>query len=346
MGPVSAKPLPRPPKVTVACLFVGLTCAFLVLSIASTLSDWGSIELQEQVADALDGPLGGTDVSVATVLDWLRWGLTFFAAVAAAGVVLAVYAARGHQGSRIALTVLAVLMALFFVAGGIIGLLPAAFAIGCAFYLWSPEARAWFDAKNGRAPRTSTPEPARPDPFAAPPAGAPPVAPGVQQGVQQGAPQPVPYVPHAYPGPRRPARPSSVVAAGVVTLSAAGVVAAVCGLNALLYLLSPDEYVQLLRDQPLTDDSVDELGVSVETLARWLFVGCGVLTALSLLGMLAGALVLARVRAGRVLALVLAVVTVPVGLAVVPVGWPWAVAAGLVVWWLTRPDAKSWLSSR
>lgn len=337
------KPLPRPPKVTVACLFIGLTCGFLLLQFISTLSQWGSIELQEQVAEALDGPVG-VDLSVDTVLSWLRVLLNVLAAGAAAGIVLAVFAARGHQASRVLLTVTAALLALVFVSVGLLGLLPAAFAIGCAFYLWSPEARTWYAAKNGRV--TAAPAPARPDPFAAPPAGATPDAQRTAV-APAGAPAPQPGPPaQPWTGPAGPRRPQSVLTAAIVMLSSAGVVAGVAGLNALLYLVSPDEYVKLLEQQPLMTDSVRELDTDAETLARWMFVGCSALTVLSLLGVLAGALLLTRVKGARVFALVMCAVTFVVGLAAVPMGWPWAAAAALVVWWITRQDARAWLSSR
>ncbi|WP_019144367.1 hypothetical protein [Aeromicrobium massiliense] len=344
---MNAKPLPRPPKVTVACLFIGLTCAFMLLQFISTLSQWGSIELQEQVAEALDGPVG-VDLSVDTVLSWLRVLLNVLAAGAAAGIVLAVYAARGHQASRVLLTVTAALLALVFVSVGLLGLLPAAFAVGCAFYLWSPEARAWYAAKNGRV--TAAPAPARPDPFAAPPAGATaesqrtavaPAAPPVPHQAHPG--QPWQHAPAAPTGPRRP---QSVLTAAIVMLSSAGVVAGVAGLNALLYVVSPDEYVRLLQDQPLMADSVRELDTTAETLARWMFIGCSILTVVSLLGALAGVLLLTRTKGARVFALVMCAVTFVIGLAAVPMGWPWAAAAALVVWWITRQDARAWLSSR
>lgn len=342
------KPLPRPPKVTVACLFIGLTCGFLLLQFISTLSQWGSIELQEQVAEALDGPVG-VDLSVDTVLSWLRVLLNVLAVGTAAGIVLAVYAARGHQVSRVLLTVTAALLALVFVSVGLLGLLPAAFAIGCAFYLWSPEARTWYDAKNGRV--TAAPAPPRPDPFAAPPAGATAeaqrtaAAPAGPAAAYQ-AHQPSPAQPWRGPAPAGPRRPQSVLTAAIVMLSSAGVVAGVAGLNALLYLVSPDEYVRLLQDQPLMADSVRELNTDAETLARWMFIGCSILTVVSLLGVLAGGLLLARVKGSRVFALVMCAVTFVVGLAAVPMGWPWAAAAALVVWWITRQDARAWLSSR
>jgi hypothetical protein len=349
---VSAKPLPRPPKVTVACLFIGLTCAFMLLQFISALSQWGSIELQEQVAEGLDAVPGGSDISVDTALGWLRLLVNGLAVLAAAGIVLAVYAARGHQVSRVLLTVLAVLLALVFVGSGVLGLLPAAFALGCAFYLWSAEARTFYDARDGRA--VVDPQPRRPDPFAptgaaVPPPATPADAPGttsVPPGPSAPAQAQHPAPAWQAPAPTGPRRPASVLTAAVVMLASAGVVAGVAGLNALIYLVSPDEYVRLLEEQPLMTDSVTELNTDAETLARWIFVGCSILTVISLLGALAGALLLARVKGARVFALVMCAVTFVVGLAAVPMGWPWAGAAALVVWWITRQDARAWLSSR
>ncbi len=146
-----------------ACVFVGLTSVIVFGSLTSALSNWGSIELQDAVRDALRDPaLDGVNLSVAEVVEWLRRAAYVVVFLSIAGVVFAVFAARGHRGSRIYLTVMCGLAFVgFVVVGGLAGLLPAALAVVCATQLWSADSRAWFDAKNGVNPAPPA------DPFAA-----------------------------------------------------------------------------------------------------------------------------------------------------------------------------------
>src|SRR5699024_1684727 len=50
---------------------------------------------------------------------------------------------------RVIVTVWAGVAALFFLAGGLWGMLPAAFCIYCAVVLWTSDVRRWFAAVNG-----------------------------------------------------------------------------------------------------------------------------------------------------------------------------------------------------
>ncbi len=84
-----------------ACVFVGLTSLIVFGSVTSALSDWGSIELQDAVRDALDDPaLEGIDLTVAEVVEWLRRAAYVVVVLSIAGVVFAVFTARGHRASR------------------------------------------------------------------------------------------------------------------------------------------------------------------------------------------------------------------------------------------------------
>jgi len=148
----------RPPRLTTACLFLGLASGLLAVSSFSGLSNLMSIDMRQSVADAMSsGPLDTTGISVDTVLDWMRWVLTAGTIVAACAVIFSIYAWRGHRPSRVIVTVWAGVAALFFLAGGLWGMLPAAFCIYCAVVLWTSDVRRWFAAVNG-APTDSDEE--------------------------------------------------------------------------------------------------------------------------------------------------------------------------------------------
>lgn len=109
-----------------------------------------SIDMRQSVSDAMSsGPLNTTGISVDTVLGWMRWVLTAGTIVAACAVIFSIYAWRGHRPSRVIVTVWAGIAALFFLAGGMWGILPAAFCIYCAVVLWTGDVRRWFALVNG-----------------------------------------------------------------------------------------------------------------------------------------------------------------------------------------------------
>ena len=86
----------RPPSVTMACVFIGLTSLIVFFSLTSALSSWGSIALQDAVRDVLKDPaFSSTSVTVAEVLRWLRWAAYGVVVVSIAGIVFAVFTARG-----------------------------------------------------------------------------------------------------------------------------------------------------------------------------------------------------------------------------------------------------------
>ncbi|MEO6471170.1 MAG: hypothetical protein ABIR57_04850 [Aeromicrobium sp.] len=88
---MNAPALTRPPRVTTACLYVGLSCLILLFGAGSTLANWGSIEVQDQVRKVLaEEPFKTYGLEVTDVMGWLRWALIGAAAVAAAGIVFAV----------------------------------------------------------------------------------------------------------------------------------------------------------------------------------------------------------------------------------------------------------------
>lgn len=303
--------LRRPPSVTMACVFVGLTSLVVFGSVTSALSNWGSIELQEAVRDALDDPaLDGVDLSVSQVMEWLRRAAYVAVVLSIAGGVFAVFTARGHRSSRVSLTVLCGIAFLGFVAiGGLAGLLPAALAVICAIQLWSPESKAWFDAKNGVV------RPAEPAPLTA--------APGDP----------------AVPAPVGSQLPKPVRVAGLVALIASWLVLMFSAYYALIYVTARESYVDSIS-KGSTKRMLDDYGIDPSDFVTWMFmffIVCGVL---ALLACTTAALMLRGVSWARTATIVLAAVTVPVSFVFVGVGWPWTAAAVFVLVQLRRQQAR------
>src|SRR5699024_1008115 len=120
----------RPPRLTTACLFLGLASALLAFSSFSGLSNLMSIDMRQSVSDAMSsGPFDASGVSVDTVLSWMRWVLMAGTILAACAVIFSIYTWRGHRPSRVIITVWAGVAALFFLGGGLWGILPAAFCV-------------------------------------------------------------------------------------------------------------------------------------------------------------------------------------------------------------------------
>lgn len=312
--------LRRPPSVTMACVFVGLTSVIVFGTVTSALTDWGSIELQDSVREALDDPaLRGMDLSVTEVLVWLRRAAYVVVALSIAGAVFAVYAALGHRPSRIYLTIMCGLAFVGFVAvGGLAGLLPASLALLCAVQLWSADSRAWFNAKNGVAAPATPPVPAAPTDALASGYAEAPSTPGVVAKTQQ---------------------PKPIRVAGLVTLVSSWLVVMFSGYFALVYATARESYVESLSREP-TKTMLADYDLVAADVARWTFIGFSVLGVLALIACVAAVLMLVGMPQARFALMVLTIVTVPVSFLVVGIGWPWTIAAVVVLIQLRRPEAR------
>ncbi|MEO6604237.1 MAG: hypothetical protein ABIN55_01365 [Aeromicrobium sp.] len=311
--------LRRPPSVTMAVVFVGLTSLIVFFSLTSALSDWGSIELQDGVRDALDDPaLKGMDLTVPEVIEWLRLAAYVAVFLSIAGIVLAVFTARGHRPSRISLTVMCGLAFLGFVlVGGIAGLFPAALAVVCAVQLWSSDSSAWFNAKNGvAAPRTPSVPPV---PLAA-------------------APDPVGAISVA--DPQAPGRPKAVRVAGLVTLIASWLVLMLSAYFTLIYTTARESYIESIS-KGSTKRMLDDYDILPADLVDWMFIFFAVCGVLAILACAAAVLLLTGKRFGRAATMVFAGAAVPLSFLFVGVGWPWTAAAVFVLVKLSRPEART-----
>lgn len=307
----------------------------LLFYVTSTLSNWGSIEVQDQIRKVLaDDRLKSSGLEVTDVMSWLRWMLMGAAAVAVAGIVFAIYTARGHQASRVILTVICGLASLVFLAGGIFGLLPAAFSIGCGIYLWTADSRQWFAVKNGNAIPAEQP---RADPFAVPVA-----APVLEETGHETPDSTAPEQANYRAAPIHAPQPKAVLGAGLVALIMSAMVAIVSGMNAVFYAVAQDEYVRLFRENSLMQDTVRQAGMNPAELARALFIGCSIAVVFSLAAVAAAGATLAGKRLGRNVLVGLTLVTVPISIAAFPVGLAWTAGAIVTLVLLKRPDSRAW----
>lgn len=323
---------PRPRSVTLGCVYGGIGGALTTILVFETLSNWGSIELQEALTSAFAQV--GADPDLDTVLPVLRWFVLAIMVAAIAATVFAVYAARGHLASRMGLTILAAGAGALSVFAGVAGIFPAVLAFLIVYLLWNAPARHWYAVVNGRTPLSLGAAPAvdpAPDPA---PAATRPTAPGID------APAPPPYDPaqHAPAAGRpRPVRLALIVAlvGGVLGTGLSGLVlAAVVGLNS--------EVVRQYEESPLLRDQLDASGMSADqlvTLVTWLFAAW---FAVSILLVIAVAWAATGRRSGWWALLVASVLAAGLGALGLPLGLVWILGAIVVVVQLTRPEARAW----
>lgn len=300
---------------------MGLTSLIAFFAVVSALSDWGSTDLQDAIRRALKDPrFNDTGLTVSSMLEWLRRILFGVVVLSIAGMVFAVFAARGHRPSRMYLTVMCGFACLaFLVTGGLFGLLPAAFAMICGFRLWTPESRAWFEVESGEVPVVAV-------------VGASTTL----------APESTLPSPASTTGPMA-RRPKPVLIAGIVTLCAASLIVMFCGYFMVVYLTARSSYIASLSDQPMKRMLASN-DLEPAQVAHWLFVGCAVLGPIALLACAAAALLLLGSSYGRGATLALAWLTVPLSLVVFGVGLPWTIAAIVVIIQLRKPESRGWFA--
>ena len=324
------KSMPRPPAVTMACLFVAGSSFLMLIALVQALSNWGTIEMQEALRPTLTRLHDqGVDVGMAELLDVLHWIGLGGVLLLVAGMVFAIYAFRGDQFSRIGTTVLAVILGVLVVSLGAFGILQAVFLLVAAVTLWTPDARQWFASRRGAvegAAPAERPAPAESEPSA----GAwPAPQPGTAASVVE---TPTPTV-------RATRRPGAVLAAGLVTVIGSALAGGFAGLYVLIYSVARDDYVQMVKDGPFADwYSPGELDDAL----RIAFWACLVILPLALAGLAAGISLLARLRVGRAATLALSWITAAVGVVLIPFGLLGTGAAVAVIVLLNRDESRAW----
>ncbi|GEO90212.1 hypothetical protein AFL01nite_25390 [Aeromicrobium flavum] len=322
---------------TLACVYGGLGGLLAVVALFEMLQNWGSIEVQEALRSGLE-PLGADPDAL---LPTIRWVVMALLVGAIAATVFSFYAAKGHQASRIGLSVLAGLGAVTFLSTGVAGLLPAILGSLIVYLLWSAPARQWFAVVNGRTPLSlgTTPSVTGPAPHRADPSG--PVAQPPAYDPAQHA-QPGQAQAHALPvaGPVGRPRPVSLALwiAGLGSLfGALG-----SGLVLLALVALRDEVTKTYRENELLQNQLESAGMTagqMVTLGTWLFGGWLVV---SLLGLAATAWAATGQRFGWWALVVVSVVTAGFAALGLPVGLLWILGAIIVIVQMSRPESKAW----
>lgn len=347
----------RPRQVTVAGVTAAAACLLLVVSLFDSMATVRSADMRDRVATFLGTPPGdGLGLSADAVIDLLRTVVLVSGALAAAGVVLAIFALQRHRGARVGLGVAAVLM--LFSATFVSGILPLVVAVAAAM-LWGREARDWYDGRQPRpAPQPSAPGALPPQPSPGPqsgpshpqagpsypaagpypPAGSPWSSPP-QQEVGPGHPAAGGF--HAAPAPRT-GRPVQVTVAVWLTWVVSAFVAFVFVLVVLTMLLDRDRLLEEIQRTPTLTDA----GFTTRQILGFMWVLSAVAIVWSLGAMALAALAFRRVEVARVALVVSGIVTGLVCLAAVPVGWPGAVAAFTTVTLLSRRPTRDWFAGR
>jgi hypothetical protein len=403
---------PRPRSVTRACRLAGSASAAVCLLSLYGASQLDSAQVRSDVTRELERFDVIEGVQADAVLETWRWALTAAAVLAVAAVVFSIYAYRGHQPSRMGLTVVAPLMVVPAVMSGW-SLVPALIALGAVAWLWVADSRAWFAAVGGGA-TTATADAQRGDQMSStsPPPGEgqrepghePPPAPQygqqpppyggspehdttaqqphVQQPPQYGeqsygqppqyGQQPAPHQPYGQqpaghqsygqqpyghqsgaPSPYPAKRPGVVTAAAIIAMIMSALTGLVWLLFGIFAVASGDSLVEAIRDDADLRRQFDDAGVSMTELADYIqtsgFVVL-VLGVLILLTILPAVGVLRGSNAARVVLIILASITVLIGLFFTVfgggVGLPWTIAGGLVVLFLLLGDAGAWFAGK
>lgn len=316
---------PRPSVVTLSCVFVAVTAFLTLTEVVSALMDWATVDMQAWLRPILRQlAAAGAVVTMAEVLQYLRWIFLAMVPFSVAAMVFATYALRGDQTARVMTTVLAVVAGIVSLPIGVFGVLQAAMLFLAASALWTTEARRWY---RGEPP----PEPPVPAPTAA--------------STDATAPSEVEEPAAGLPAQALAAggRPSSVTASGLITILGSLVAAGFASIFLVVYTFAQDAYVEAVETGPFSDMlTKQEMQLAME-LSFWASV---VILPLALIGILAGIGLLARQRIGRTATLWWAWTTAGLGIVLLPLGLLATAGAVAVIVLLRRDDARAWTASR
>lgn len=161
-------------------------------------------------------------------------------------------------------------------------------------------------------------------------------------GQQPGAPSPYPTQ-----------RPGVVTAAAIIAMIMSALTGLVWLLFGIFAIASGDSLVEAIRDEPDARRQVDDAGITMTQLQdgiQTFGIVALILGVLILLTILPAVGVLRGSNAARVVLIILAAITVLVGLFFTVfgsgVGLPWAIAGGLVVLFLLLGDAGAWFAGK
>lgn len=315
---------PRPSVVTLAGVFIAITAFLSLTELASSLTSWGTVEMQDQLKPALRQlDAAGFEMTMAELLRILRWvGLGMIPFLVAA-LVCAIYALRGDRPSRIAATVLAVGAGIISLPLGVFGLLQATMLFLAAGALWSPDANRWYRGEPATAPEV--------------PAVATTVAPPAQDPAHAAA-----VAPAAPAAPTAGSRPTSVVTAGVVAIAGSFLAAGMAVIYLLVYTFEREAQIEAVLHGPFGDHFARADLEAGMRFASWVFWA---VLPLATTGLLGGIALLARLRIGRPALMFWAWASALIGLLMLPVGLLAIAVSVAVIVLLRRDDVRAWLSA-
>ena len=353
---------PRPPQTTFAAGLVIGGSILLVLFAFQSISGLRSLETREAVEEFLSGPPGdGMGLSVPDVLTIMRVLTMVAASSAVAAAILGFYALQRSRSARVALSVLAPVVATTGLVLG--GLLSSAVAVAVVM-LWLQPSRDWFDgvtpspAPERRPDPAPTPDRELPSPWGPPPSqGAAPTttrprpytgfgnAPQTQAGPVQGA--PAPQSPYGAVRPSAPGRrPGAVLWAAVLTWVMSGLMAGGMVMATVVIGLSPELVMdEVRRREPTMADDITEdmlLGTMI-AMAAIVVLWCAAAAVFAWFAF-------RRASWGRVALMISAGVAAACCLLGAAVGsFPLLVplaACAVTVSLLLRPEVRAWYSAR
>lgn len=338
----------RPPTLTATCVYLGVFALIQTISAIDLISTWNGENGADRVKVALEA-LRDSGMSQGEAESFYKGFLTVLAAMAASGIVFAIFTARGDRASRWGLTIVMAVVGLFFFAGvsggGFLDVLLGAFSVAFTTRLWRGDAKAWFRALAGHepAPRPDVPDAPRPLVGASSPAAASTHPSAADTPAQPASPPPVTYQLPPAPQPRREPLPRSVGIATWTTLVASIVVAGFSALAVIVLGVAGDDFERYMRDSPLSDSFIDP-DMDFDAFRRRTLMIYGLALVLALGGIAAASWVLVKRRSGDVLLFVMAVVTIVMSLLAFPIGLPFGAAAIVVIVQLRKPESRRWFA--
>jgi hypothetical protein len=343
-------PVKRPPILAGACFYLGLLSAVIAVRAISMVSTWNSENRAADVAPVLRG-LRDAGLSADGAETFYRTFVTVVAVLAAAGVVFAVFTARGDRASRVGMTVSVGLagLATFFGALGATFFMAMLGGLAMLFTtrLWTGEVRTYFRTLAGHP--VPLPKAAVTPPTPAVGSVQPPASQHVAHQAAPQAPTSFPPPPAGHPGwaPRREPLPKPVSIAVWSTLIGSIVAAGLSALLLLIVLAGFDYDAVMEQGGP----GADMIGSESEfdTALRLLTALASISVVLSLGGLAASVRALVKRRAGGVPLFVMTVVTLIFSVIAFfvgfPFGIPWIVLAIVVLVQLRKPEARAWFAS-
>lgn len=329
----------RPPTLAGACVYLGALAAIIAIRAITLVSTWNADRRADEFDRVLDVVVRDLGATRAGAEDGYKVFLTVVAVLAACAVVFAIFTARGDRGSRLGLAitigVVGLVSFLGLLGGGIFFAMVGALAVVFSSRLWTGEIRTYFRTLAGHAPPPPKVEEA--------------AVPAPQPVFEEQSAPVQPAAPHQHPGFPPHARermPKPVSIAAWTAFISSVVVASVSALGLLSLGIVGNDYEQMMRESPLSDDFITSSGMTYDELYRSSITILGICLALSVGGLLASTLVLVKKHSGDVFLFVMAVVTIIASIPFTIFGVPWAAAAIVCLVQLRKPEARAWFAAK